>query len=54
MANQQEPIVKLPPVEQIGIVVKDMDQAIDYYSSTFGWGPFHVMDLEMKGSHLPG
>jgi hypothetical protein len=27
--------VKLPPVEQIGIVVKDMDQAIDYYSSRY-------------------
>lgn len=54
MANQKEPIVKLSPVEQIGIVVKDMDQAIDYYSSTFGWGPFHVMDLEMKGATYRG
>ena len=54
MANQQEFLVQLPPVEQIGIVVKDMDQAIDYYSSTFGWGPFHVMDFEMKGATYRG
>ena len=48
MAKQQEPRVKLPPVSQIGIVVKDMDKAIEYYSSTFGWGPFNVLDIELK------
>ncbi|GAI10437.1 unnamed protein product, partial [marine sediment metagenome] len=49
-AKKQEPRVKLPPVEQVGIVVKDIDRAIEYYSSTFGWGPFQVMELEMKGA----
>jgi methylmalonyl-CoA/ethylmalonyl-CoA epimerase len=46
---EQEPRVKLPPVDQIGIVVKDIDRAIEYYSSTFGWGPFRVREREMKG-----
>jgi methylmalonyl-CoA/ethylmalonyl-CoA epimerase len=41
--------VKLPPVEQIGIVVRDLDRAIEYYSSTFGWGPFEVHLSDMKG-----
>jgi 4-hydroxyphenylpyruvate dioxygenase-like putative hemolysin len=49
MTEQQESRVKLPPVDQIGIVVKDMDRAIEYYQSTFGWGPFSVMELELKG-----
>jgi methylmalonyl-CoA/ethylmalonyl-CoA epimerase len=41
--------VKLPPVEQIGIVVRDLDRAIEYYTSTFGWGPFEVHSAEIKG-----
>jgi len=41
--------VKLPPVEQVGIVVKDMDQAIANYSAAFGWGPFNVSEVELKG-----
>lgn len=41
--------VKLPPVEQIGIVVRDLDQAIGYYTSTFGWGPFEIHLSDMKG-----
>jgi catechol 2,3-dioxygenase-like lactoylglutathione lyase family enzyme len=54
MAKQREPMVKLPPVEQVGIVVKDIDGAMEYYSSTFGWGPFHVMQLPMKGAIYRG
>ncbi|GAF80790.1 unnamed protein product [marine sediment metagenome] len=54
MAKKQEPRVKLPPVEQVGIVVKDMERAMEYYSSTFGWGPFQVMELEMKGATYRG
>jgi len=41
--------ISLPPVEQIGFVVKDIDKATEYYSSTFGWGPFQVFEHEMKG-----
>lgn len=47
MAEQLK--VKLPPVEQIGIVVKDVDKAIEFYSSIFGWGPFHVREANMEG-----
>jgi len=54
MAKQQEPRVKLPPVQQIGIVVKDMDKAIEHYASTFGIGPFRVIDGNMEGVLLRG
>lgn len=54
MSEQQEPRVKLPPVEQIGIVVKDMDRAIEYYTSTFGWGPFSIHEVGMEGAMLRG
>ena len=45
----EQPKVKLPPVEQIGIVVKDVDRAIEYYSSNFGWGPFRVQEVHLDG-----
>lgn len=38
--------LRLPPVSQIGVVVKDMDRAVTYYSSIFGLGPFTVYDFE--------
>ena len=49
MTEEQESRVKLPPVQQVGIVVKDMDRAIEYYASTFGIGPFRVIDGSMEG-----
>jgi methylmalonyl-CoA/ethylmalonyl-CoA epimerase len=48
MAERPEPRMKLPPPNHLGIVVKDIDQATEYYSSTFGWGPFQVQELDMK------
>jgi len=48
MAERQEPRLRLPSPNHIGIVVKDMDQAIRYYSSLFGWGPFQVQEADMK------
>ena len=50
----KEPKVKLPPVEQIGIVVKDIDKAIEYYSSTFSWGPFEVREVKLDGFTYKG
>jgi catechol 2,3-dioxygenase-like lactoylglutathione lyase family enzyme len=35
----------LPPISQIGVAVKDVDQAVEYYSSVFGIGPFTVYDF---------
>ena len=38
--------IDLPPVTQIGVVVKDMEKAVEYYSKTFGLGPFSsITDL---------
>jgi len=54
MTKEQEPRVKLPPVQQVSIVVEDMDRAIEYYSSTFGIGPFKVVDIDMEGVLLRG
>jgi len=49
MAKEQTSRVKLPPLDQIGIVVKDVDQVMEYYTSVFGWGPFQVREVELKG-----
>lgn len=35
----------LPPISQIGFVVKDMDKAVEYYSSIFKIGPFTVYEF---------
>ncbi len=47
MSEQNEPLVRLKPVDQFGIVVKDLDKAVQFYSSIFGWGPFKTMEFEM-------
>ena len=40
--------VKLPPIGQIGIVVKDLDKVLDFYQNTFGIGPWAVREGEYK------
>lgn len=50
----REPAVRLPPVEQIGIVVRDVDQAAGFFASAFGWGPFKVREGEQKGFNYDG
>ena len=32
--------IVLPPVRQIGLVVRDLEKTADFYHSTFGIGPF--------------
>jgi catechol 2,3-dioxygenase-like lactoylglutathione lyase family enzyme len=54
MTEQKESRVKLPLADQIGIVVKDMDRAVAYYSSVFGWGPFSTMEVEVNGFTYKG
>jgi len=54
MAERQEPRLRLTSPNHIGIVVKDMDQAIGYYSSLFGWGPFRVHEGDMKMATFRG
>ncbi len=36
--------LSLPPVSQIGVVVRDMEKAVSYFSSLFDIGPFTVYD----------
>jgi 4-hydroxyphenylpyruvate dioxygenase-like putative hemolysin len=35
----------LKNINQIGVVVKNMEKAVDYYSTTFNVGPFTVYDF---------
>jgi len=35
----------LPPLSQVGVVVRNMDKAVEYYSSTLGLGPFTVYEF---------
>jgi len=38
-------VLGLPPVTQIGVAVKDVRNAVDYYSSIFSIGPFYVYEF---------
>ncbi|MCX6000068.1 MAG: VOC family protein [Chloroflexi bacterium] len=46
--------VALPPVSQIGIVVRDIAQTAAYYTSTLGIGPFSIIDVKMDNAILRG
>lgn len=40
--------VKLPPLSQVGMIVKDIDKVMQFYSSTFGIGPWVVKEGEYR------
>lgn len=44
--NELMQILKLPPVEQIGMVVYDVDKTKTYYEQTFGIKPWIVNEYE--------
>lgn len=54
MTEERKTGVKLPAPDRVGIVVKDVDKAIDFYSSAFGWGPFQVLEAELEGFSYRG
>jgi len=47
--------LKLPPVYQLGYVVKNIDEACAFYESTYGVGPFNIInEVDMEGAILRG
>jgi methylmalonyl-CoA/ethylmalonyl-CoA epimerase len=46
--------LKFPHVGHIGVVVKDIEKVIAYYSSLFGIGPFDIYDFEPKKMWIDG
>ena len=46
--------VKLPPPDQMCIVVRDIEKAVEYYSSIFGWGPFYITETEPRDAAFWG
>ena len=42
----------LPPVSQIGIVVKDVEKTAEYYASKLGIGPFTFQDITLPQATL--
>jgi hypothetical protein len=38
--------LRMPRVSQVGIIVRDMDKAIDYFETTLGLGPWAVFEGE--------
>ncbi|MFA4836074.1 MAG: VOC family protein [Dehalococcoidia bacterium] len=48
------PTVKLPPLSQIGWIVKDVDKSVEYFSSVFGIGPWRVVVADASAVKLRG
>jgi catechol 2,3-dioxygenase-like lactoylglutathione lyase family enzyme len=48
LADDVELKVKLPPVSHIGMIVKDIDKVIEFYTSTFGIGPWVIKEGEYR------
>ena len=40
--------VNLPPPDQVCVVVRDIEKAIEHYQTVFGLGPFRVMEVSTK------
>lgn len=49
MSEEKTNSINLPPVEQIGIIVKDIDKTIEYYVKVLGWGPFNISEVALEG-----
>lgn len=54
MPEQKKAGMQLPPPDQVGIVVRDLDKAVEFYSSAFGWGPFQVHEVKLEGCIYKG
>ena len=54
MKDRTEEPILLPPVNQIGIVVRDAEKVSRYYSSIFGIGPFTTYDMNLTRATLNG
>ena len=55
MSQLPETPFNLPPVYQLGFVVKDIERTCKHYEFMFGTGPFsEVIDVDMDGAILRG
>jgi catechol 2,3-dioxygenase-like lactoylglutathione lyase family enzyme len=55
MSQQQEPQFRLPPVHQLGYVVRDIEKACRHYETIFGTDPFSkIIEVNMDGALLRG
>jgi len=47
--------IVLPPVDQVGLVVRDLERTAAFYYSTFGLGPFSIVpEVKFDGVILRG
>ena len=46
--------LKLPPVSQIAVIVRDMDKAIAYYEDVLGFGPFLKPEVKITDKRYYG
>lgn len=45
---------RLPSLGQVGVVVRDIQEAVKYYSTVFGIGPFDIYDFQPQRTWFKG
>lgn len=48
MPSEKKSTFQLPPIDHIGLVVKDVDKTAEHYTK-IGLGPFHIFEADVKG-----
>ena len=44
--------VTLPSADQVGVVVRDVDKTVEFLSSTFGIGPWRIMEVSRSEDEI--
>ena len=47
---KMQELVALPPPDQIGVVVRDIQKTTEAYTELFQWGPFEIVEREYTES----
>ncbi|MCH2169742.1 VOC family protein [Myxococcota bacterium] len=54
MSEQAKPPIELGEFNHIGLVVQNIEETVDFYSSVFGLGPFSIDTYRLEGVQYRG
>jgi len=52
--KDNEKQILIPECWHVGIVVKDLDKTVDFYSRAFGWGPWKRVHVDNRKAEMRG
>lgn len=54
MANSEQEQILIPECVHVGVVVRDLEKTIDFYSKAFGWGPWRRFTADFPNAVMRG